>query len=64
MLQVEQYEFIRTGYRVYGYSISELVRQTGHSKNTIRKVLRNEHSGYSARSCVFHGKMATNSTAW
>jgi len=50
MLQVEQYEFIRTGYRVYGYSISELARQTGHSKNTIRKVLRNEHSGYSARS--------------
>jgi transposase len=50
MLKVEQYEYIRTGYRVYGHSISELVRQTGHSKNTIRKVLRNEYSGYSARS--------------
>jgi transposase len=50
MLKVEQYEYIRTGYRVYWHSISELVRQTGHSKNTIRKVLRKEHSGYSARS--------------
>ena len=49
MLKVEQYEFIRTGRRVYGFSISEIARQTKHSRDTIRKVLRNEHSGYSAR---------------
>lgn len=49
MLKVEQYEHIRTGHRVYGMSISELARQTGHSRNTVRKVLENEHSGYSSR---------------
>ncbi len=49
MLKVEQYEFIRTGYRVYGLSISEIQRRTGHSRNTIRKVLQNEYSGYSQR---------------
>ncbi|MBS3755595.1 MAG: IS21 family transposase [Desulfobacterales bacterium] len=50
MLKVEQYEFIRSGYRVYGLSISELSRRTGHSRNTIRKLLNNEYTGYSARS--------------
>lgn len=49
MLKVEQYEFIRTGHRVYGQSISELSRRTGHSRNTIRKLLKNEHTGYSPR---------------
>ncbi|MBS3759717.1 MAG: IS21 family transposase [Desulfobacterales bacterium] len=50
MLKVEQYEFIRSGYRVYGLTISELSRRTGHSRNTIRKLLNNEYTGYSARS--------------
>jgi transposase len=49
MLKVEQFEFIRTSYRVYGLSISEIARKTGHSRNTIRKILRNEHSGYATR---------------
>jgi len=46
MLKVEQYEFIRTGYRVYGLSISELSRRTGHARNTIRKLIENEYTGY------------------
>ena len=50
MLKVEQYEYVRTGYRVYGLSIAELSRQTGHSRTTIRKVLQNELSGYQKRS--------------
>ncbi len=49
MLKVEQFEFIRISYRVYGLSISEIARKTGHSRNTIRKVLRNEHSGYATK---------------
>ncbi len=49
MLTVEQYEFIRTGYRVYGLSISELAKRTGHSRNTVRKVIRQEYTGYSPR---------------
>ena len=50
MLTVDQYEFIRTGLRVYGLSVSELARQTGHSRNTIRKIKQQEHCGYSRRS--------------
>jgi hypothetical protein len=50
MLKVEQYEYVRTGYRVYGLSIAEFSRQTGHSRTTSRKVLQNELSGYQKRS--------------
>ena len=49
MLTVDQYEHIRIGRRVYGKSIKKLQRETGHSKNTIRKVLRGEYQGYSER---------------
>ncbi len=49
MLKVEQYEFIRTGHRVYGLTISELARRSGHSRNTIRKMLESEYTGYSPR---------------
>jgi len=47
---MEQYEFIRTAHRVYGKTISELTRMTGHSRNTIRKVIRGEPWEYSERS--------------
>jgi transposase len=49
MLKVDQYSFIRTAHRVYGKKIKQLERETGHSKNTIRKALRGEYSGYKAR---------------
>jgi DNA-binding phage protein len=42
LLKMDQYEYIRTAQRVYGKNISELARQTGHSRNTIRKALRGE----------------------
>ncbi len=47
--RMDQYEFIRTGYRVYGKSISELSRTTGHSRNTMKKAIREEPWGYKAR---------------
>ena len=46
---MDQYEYIRTAQRVYGKNISELARQTGHSRNTIKKALRGEAWGYSER---------------
>ena len=49
MLKVDQYDLIRTSYRVYGKKIKQIARETGHSKNTIRKVLRGEYKGYKKR---------------
>jgi transposase len=49
MLTVDQYGFIRTAQRVYGKGIREIARDTGHSRNTVKKALRGEHEGYSAR---------------
>ncbi|WP_208595930.1 transposase [Desulfonatronovibrio hydrogenovorans] len=49
MITVEQYEYVRVGSRVYGKSIRELSRETGHSRNTIRKVLRDEYKVYKSR---------------
>ena len=49
MLIMDQYEFIRTAYRVYGKNISELSRMTGHSRNTIKKAICGEPWGYKER---------------
>ena len=49
MLKVEQYDYIRTAHRVYGKKIRQIARETGHSKNTIKKVLRGEYCGYKPR---------------
>jgi transposase len=49
MLNVDQYSYIRTAHRVYGKRIKQIARETGHSKNTIKKVLRGEFSGYKPR---------------
>jgi len=49
MLTVDQYEYIRIAHRVYGKKIREITRETGHSRNTVKKVLRNEYIGYSPR---------------
>ena len=46
---MDQYEHIRTASRVYGHSISKISRDTGHSRNTIRKVLREEKQDYAPR---------------
>ena len=49
MLKVDQYSYIRTAHRIYGKKIKQIARETGHSKNTIKKVLRGEYSGYKPR---------------
>jgi len=49
MLKVDQYDFIRTSHRVYGKKIKAIARETGHSKNTIKKMLRGEYGGYKKR---------------
>ena len=46
---MDQYELIRTGFRLYGQNISELSRLTGHSRNTIKKAIRGEPWGYRQR---------------
>jgi transposase len=46
---MDQYELIRTAHRVYGKNISEIVRETGHARNTVKKALRGELSGYTTR---------------
>jgi transposase len=49
MLGMDQYELIRTAHRVYGKNISEIVRETGHARNTVKKALRGEYGGYTKR---------------
>ena len=49
MLKVDQYDLIRTSYRIYGKGVKQIARETGHSKNTIKKVIRGEDTGYKAR---------------
>jgi transposase len=46
---MEQYSFIRTAHRVYGKSIRQISRETGHSRKTIQKILCQEPYGYSCR---------------
>jgi transposase len=48
---VDQYELIRTASRVYKKNISEISRETGHSRNTIKKALRGEPWEYKQRFC-------------
>lgn len=48
---MDQYEYIRTAHRVYGKSVRQIARETGHDRKTIRKVLRGEASGYGQRQC-------------
>jgi transposase len=49
MLKVDQYSYIRTAHRVYGKTIKQIARESGHSKNTIKRVLRGEYAGYRPR---------------
>ncbi|MDY6895227.1 MAG: hypothetical protein SVO01_07430 [Thermotogota bacterium] len=46
---MDQYELIRTAHRVYGKTISEISKETGHSRNTIKKALRGEAWTYRKR---------------
>jgi transposase len=51
---MDQYSYIRTAVRVYKKGIRELSQETGHSRVTIRKVLREEARGYSTRQHQFY----------
>ena len=46
---MKQYDYIRTAHRVYEKSIKEIAKETGHSKNTVKKVLNNELTDYKKR---------------
>lgn len=46
---MDQYEYIRTAARVYQKSIKQICRETGHCRETVRKVLRSEPCGYAPR---------------
>jgi len=46
---MDQYEYVRIAYRVYGKNISEISRETGHSRNTVKKAIREESWGYKER---------------
>ena len=46
---MDQYAYIRIAHRVYGKGIREIARETGHSRNTIKKALREEYGGYGVR---------------
>lgn len=37
MIGMDQYELIRTAHRVYGKSIRQIQRETGHHRVTIRR---------------------------
>ena len=50
MITMDQYEYIRTAHRVYGKSIRQIQKETGHSRVTIRKILEGEFSEYKRRS--------------
>ena len=49
MLKVDQYDYIRTAYRVYGKTIRQIARDTGHSRNTTKKALGSQFIGYRPR---------------
>jgi len=49
MIRMDQYEYVRIAHRVYRKSIKQICRETGHSRKTVRKVLRSEPCGYAPR---------------
>ena len=49
MIGMKKYEYIRSAKRVYGKSIHQISKDTGHDRKTIRKVLEGEPCNYSKR---------------
>ncbi|MDA2933165.1 hypothetical protein MYX82_02355 [Acidobacteria bacterium AH-259-D05] len=50
---MDQYELIRTAKRVYGKSIRQIARDTGHHRVTIRKALAGREPKYRRRLQAF-----------
>ena len=57
MIGMDQYELIRTAHRVYGKSIRQIQRETGHHRVTIRKALRGLEPKYRRVKPVLHPVM-------
>jgi transposase len=57
MLKLDQYDYVRTGYRVYGKTIKEIARETGHSKNTVKKALKGQPCTYKEREKQVHSAL-------
>ena len=57
MIGMDQYELIRTAHRVYGKSIRQIQRETGHHRVTIRKALRGLEPKYRRVKPVVHPVM-------
>ena len=49
MIRMDHYSYIRTAHHVYGKSIRQISRETGHSRETIRKVHRQEPYVYALK---------------
>jgi len=49
MIKVSQYDYVRIAQRVYGKQIKEIARETGHSKNTVKRILSSQYTGYKPR---------------
>lgn len=41
MIKMDHYGYIRTAYRIYKKSVEQICRETGHSRETVRKPNRN-----------------------
>lgn len=50
---MDQYEYIRIAHRVYGKSIRQIAKDTGHSRNTVKKALHQEFPSYKTRSPLY-----------
>lgn len=64
---MDQYESIRTLHRVYGKSIREIARQTGHHRKTIRKALAGQEPKYRRRKrphCPVMGPVSEVVAVW
>src|SRR2546429_7682125 len=46
LIEMDQYEHIRTAHRVYKKSIRQIARETGHTRRTIRKVIGEKEPKY------------------
>ena len=46
---MDQYDYIRLAHRIYQKKIREIARETGHSRNTVKKALQGEYEGYRPR---------------
>jgi len=48
MIKVSQYDYVRIAQRVYGKNIKEIARETGHSKNTVKRILSSQYTGFTS----------------